>query len=496
MPYPMRVLCLALALPALLACGQAPEEPVAAARERLRIALGETREAAQVRAALRSTREPDLLPLYEAMTASSDRLKRLFAVLALGDADGEAGIEPLRRVVRDERDAAIRGVALNHLIESQAATPEELAMGLDSGDAALVLMAGRAAIRTAQRSQALTALRPLVDAAPAATADADSIAALARLVLLAGDELDQLEPVTAILTDPRTSSRTKLVMLDLVETDRVAAARPAVERMLETETDLQVYVAVLRAYAAVAPAEGSTALAEALRQAGDIVTQVQLMVALTERPEGQAHLPALAAGEQPTVAAMAAFELSYAGDAEQMAAAASRLLQTGHPILMEFVLRRARQQPREAYVQPLVAFIRAVPAQSREPTTAHRAAATAAAVLAEIGSPLAIGSLQELLRGPYDARTRAVATGLLLTDAPAVAALAEGILDSAYEELAVDAAVALARAGDARAAERLQAILAHPDRHRADLLALASVYLLKVTGNLAPTVEQLMQEVR
>ncbi len=191
---------------------------------------------------------------------------------------------------------------------------------------------------------------------------------------------------------------------------------------------------------------------------------------------------------------LARFELARPASGEEAAKAASQAVATGHAVVIDYVLDRARgdiaqrRQTSAFYTQPLIAILHSVQADSPVMRPEHTQAAQAAELLGELATPEAIQTLTTLLKGNYNALTRAVAGGLLRCKNKAACEWLAPLLTSPYDELASDAALTLGQHGDIRAAPALQDIVNHSNRNRPELTALAGWYLVKLFGQTEPTV--------
>lgn len=472
-------LALALALPVAAAWGQATvnDEALAAAQAVLREAMADTPRGAEVLRGLRATNDKALLPALTAMCESPERLRRLFAVLAAGELGGAESAETMRRRFRDDGDAGIRGVALNALIQQGAAREDDLQLALASRDDNLGLMAGRELLRRGSAPAAVDVLMRIADGPD------EELSALARMLLLSAGQANQAARLEALLTDPQQPQRLKLLLLGLAGKDVVRPALPIVQRLAAAPADDAVHAEALRALAALAPAEGAKTIADELARSDDPIFQVRLMQILSAVPNHDAQLAALRDSRSPVVAALARLEQArYTGNDVELSSSAAALMKTGHPIVADYVIRRAGETPDPAYVPALLDYIRSVPPRQAQMGAEHQEAASAAVVLVKLSTPAAEEGLAAILRGPYDSVSRSVAGGLVVAEGPCLLRLAEIILHSPYDELSTSAALTLGKAGDARAADVLADIVRHRDRYPTGLSAMASWYLLKIAG--------------
>ena len=213
------VMALCLAAPDAVPAARVAPEAIEQAKDNLRLLRQDTDASAQSLRALRTTGDKGLLPLLEALSADPDAARRTFALMAVGELAGKDAADLMHRRFRQDAGLRVRGLAINHLIHHKLVADEELADATACGDDSLALLAAREVLRHTRNEQALAALRTLAgkDTEPAL---------LARLVLLGQGDTDQVEPVRSRLTDPKTRTEPKLVMLALIEKDPIASAVP------------------------------------------------------------------------------------------------------------------------------------------------------------------------------------------------------------------------------------------------------------------------------
>jgi hypothetical protein len=74
--------------------------------------------------------------------------------------------------------------------------------------------------------------------------------------------------------------------------------------------------------------------------------------------------------------------------------------------------------------------------------------------------------------------------------------LARPLLKSPYQELAVDGALILGRFSDKGAGEQLSQIVHRSKSHRPEVVAMASWYLLKMSGQGGPAAKALAKKIK
>ncbi len=440
-------------------------------------------------AALRTTENPALVPLFTALTRSGDKKRRLFGVVALAGLDANAATPVLLERIKTDPFMAVRAEALGRLLEAGTLTDQQIADALAVSDENVQCLAARALVDRRQAGPATPWLRKLATSADEATA------LLAKTCLLGLGKREHAAAVGKVLRDPQTPATLLATVLEQIEKQKIA---PAVGFVLElarqTTRPMHVRVAAYKTAAAVSKV-GAAALGEAVAANRRSALGVRLLKILADRDDAGGYLPTLAEGDDP-VGVLARFELARKVGGPGASRAALEAVKLEHPVVVAYILDRAGadvQADGDAafYVPALDAIVRSVEPRPRRMRKEHYLAAGAAARLIEIGTPEAIAAIKKLLEGRTTARTRAVAAGLLRAKNPAARDLVRPLLQSPYEELAIDAALALGHFGDPAAAAKLRHVVANAKRHPDALAVLASWYLLKIDGKIDEAVAKL-----
>ncbi|MCK4601527.1 MAG: hypothetical protein KAU28_03620, partial [Phycisphaerae bacterium] len=365
---------------------------------------------------------------------------------------------------------------------------------LSAADENVQCLAARGLAEAGRADLALDALKKLTTSKDLATAN------IARMSLLAMGYREYLQPLKKVVHDPATPANVVALLLAQIVEEKVAAALVLAEHLAATDSAGPIKVQAYRAISAVSP-NGAAKLAKAISESDQTVFRASLLNVLASRGDATRHLKSLCQGAD-SVAALARFELYRPERGKQAASAAQRVILSGHPVVIGYILDRAGQDikkfGREAsfYTPVLLNYIRSVSAKTRQMQKEHFLAASAATLLADLGTPEAMAGLKDILGGPDSAIVRAVAAGLLRTKNCDACVLARPLLKSPYEELATDAALILGRFGDPGAAIHLRDILNNHRRHRPALAALASWYLLKISGKSADTAKVLADQIK
>ncbi len=489
----MRRISVVLLLVSTSAVGAAdPAAPDAAAW--LTGALEDAKTGDIVLAALRATGDKQLTPLFIAVSRSGEKRRRLFAVTMLREfCPGEAPAVLAERLAKDT-SMAVRTEALVHLQRLGAATPEHLTAALAVDDEKVQCLAARGLVQCGRAEQATAVLRRLVGSKDAVTATT------ARVALLATGDSAQEPILRDAFRDAKTTDAVISFAMEQIATEKVTAAVELVGQVAWSERREAVRMRAFKTLSAISP-KAAAAIVGALRSSDKTLFRVYLLETLSSRDDSRPHLTKLAEGTD-SVAALARFELARPAGGAAATEAARGVLKVGHPVMLDYILDRARKDidARKAaadfYTPVLAEMIRLAEPKPRQMDASHYRAAQAATLLADLGTPAAVGTLKQLLTGRYDAVKRSIGAGLIRAKNRAACEPARALLTSPYEELASDAALTLGRFGDPTATVPLRRVLAAEQRHRTEMVALAAWYLLTIDGRAAETVKALAAKVR
>jgi len=492
------VIRLTTTLPALLAFAAAATAQTDAPATPLGYLIGlvgETKTASPALAALRGTEDKALTPVFEAMTRSSDKKRRLFGVVALAELVGKDSAGALRERLAQDPVMAIRAESLGRLIEMQAVAPEQIADALKVPDENVQCLAARALVARGQVNLALGALEKLAGSSDSSTA------ALAQSCLLGLGRREHLPSLRKVMRDPETPPVLLGALLRQIERQKITAALPLCLHVAGTEEhSMNLRVQAYKVAAAVSSL-GAATLRDAIARSKRDAFRVRLLKVLASRDDAGRHLGQLADG-QGAVPALARFELARKVPGPTAAKAVTAAVALEHPVVIAYLLDRADEDIKahgkacDYYVPGFVQLIRSANPRAKRMQKEHFLAAGAASRLIELGTPAAVAGLKELLAGKADAVTRATAAGLLRARNAAAGELVRPLLASPYAELSTDAALALGHFGDPAARPRLAEILANRQRHPPALVVLASWYLVKIAGQSRPAAAQLAKAVK
>ena len=453
-------------------------------------ALKNPRRAESVLAALRSAGQDELIPLFAALSRSGDKRMRLLAATALGRIGKPSVIAPLKKRVMTDTQMIVRAEAMVHLLRLKALSRDELRVILAFPDENLRCMAGRSLLRIGAVNDARAALTALTGSKDQATSG------LARMAMLGTGDASQMTPLRKRLADPNTTRAVVALLMEQIVEEHLTAALPLAVQVAETHKSSEIRILAYKAIAAVS-SQGATVLRDAIGSAKGIVRQVPLLHALASGKGGSAHLSALSR-RSDVVGALAAFELTRRTGGAKAVAAGKKALATGHPIVIEYLLDRARTDiaadtSRAAFHAPiLLGIIQAVETHPKAMSQEHVRAAQAVQLLVELGDRDGIAALTRIIAGRRSAVLKAVAAGLRWSRNPAVCNLARPLLNNAYEELMIDGAMTLGYFGKPEATDALLGVVRHTDRHPDALVTLACWYLLKIRRKQAQGVAKII----
>lgn len=492
----MMLASIALGWMAGLAAGQAASAPADPLDEITRLlSKGDAKEGARVLAALRSTDDKDLAVFYTALATSGNKDWRVPSISALADVAGKDAAGVFSDRLKNDPSMVVRTEALLALIALKAVTPDELVLALGAPDENIQCIAARTLLHQGQKKdEAAAALKKLAASRDVATS------AMARMALLGLGRKEQFAPLHALMKDPANSGDVLAILLEQVAEEKIAPAMELLDEVVKSDLPWQVKLRAHRAISALSE-KVPASLMRAIPAGDQTAFRVHLMRVLAWRADSGPQIDELAKGED-AIAVLARFEQARPKGGGAASLAAVEAAKLGHPVVIEYLLDRARQDVKDKgaaadfYVGGLAQVIESVHTDPQEIRQEHYLAAKAATILADCQSAKAVAELKRLLAGKYTAITRAVATGLLRTKNPAACDLLRPLLDSPYSELATDAALLLGRFGDKEALPALKAIAAAPDRHPTLLLVLANWYILKIDGRSKAAAEGLARTVR
>ena len=455
-------------------------------------ALKDPRHAENVLAALRSAGEDELVPLFVALSRSGDKRMRLMAATALGRIGKPTVVAALKERLRTDTQMVVRAEALVHLLRLKALSREELRGLLACPDENLRCISARSLVPmgAASAKKARTTLAALTGSKDPATSG------LARMSLLGTGDASQMTPLRKMLADPKTPRAVVALLMEQIVEEHLAAAMPLAVHVAETSKTGEIRILAYKAIAAVA-GQGATVLRDAIGSSKGVVQQIPLLYAMASRKDASAHLSALSR-RGDVVGALAAFELARRTGGPQATAAGKKALAAGHPIVIEYLLDRARADiaadtRHAAFHAPiLLGIIHTVETHPKAMSQEHIRAAQAVQLLVDLGDRGGMSALRRILAGRRSAVLKATAAGLRWSRNPAVCDLARPLLNNAYEDLMIDGAMTLGYFGKPEAADTLLDVVRRADRHPDALVTLACWYLLKIRRKQAQGVAKII----
>ena len=443
---------------------------------------------------LATTRDKDLLPVLAACSRSKDKNYRFFGTKALADIGGKKTTMLLSERLAKDSSPAVRSEALFALLQRKAVTVAQLREALKSDSDYIRCLAAVGLVRRNNPDQAASTLKQLTASRNASSAN------IARMCLLSMGRQDQLIPLRKLVRNPSTSDELLGRLLSQMTEHKIAAAFELAEWIANSKRSGPLRAQAYQAISALSPRASET-LVLAISNSRDVVFRAHLLNVLSDRNDAGMHMLALSKGKG-VIAALAAFELSRSRQNSQSSQAALKALSLGQPIVTRYLLMRTGEDIDRLggkagfYTPVLLSIIRSAEAKSDRMRREHLFAARAATLLGDLGTPAALKALEKLLEGKYNATLRAVAGGVQHTKNPKAAALLKPLLGRPYDELVVDAAMGLGKAGDPAAAKQLDQIVRHSDRHPPAVGVLASWYLLKLRGSAAGAAVELAKQIK
>lgn len=453
-------------------------------------ALKDPRRADNVLAALRSAGEDELVPLFAALSRSGDKRMRLMAATALGRMGKPQVTAALKERLRVDTQMVVRAEALVHLLRMKALTADELRAVLAYPDQNLRCMAARAMVQMGRTKDARAPLAALTASKDRATSG------LARMSLLGTGDASQMTPLRKLLRDPKAPDAVVALLMEQIVEERIAAALPLAVYVAETSKSSGMRILAYKAIAAVSP-QGATVLRDAIGGAKGVVRQIPILHAMASRKDASAHLSALSR-RGDVVGALAAYELARRRGGAGGAAAGRRALASRHPIVIEYLLDRARTDiaantaHAALHAAILLEIVRGVETRPKAMGQEHVRAAQAVQLLVDLGERSSLAALRQILSGRRSAVVKAVAAGLRWSRNPRVCNLARPLLNNAYEDLMIDGAMTLGYFGKPEATDALLDVVRRAERHGDTLVTLACWYLLKIRRQQARAVARII----
>lgn len=460
----------------------------------LKQALKDEKRIESVLVALRTLNAPELDNVFIALSKSSDRRKRLFATMSLGDLETPAATAALVERLRKDQTMAIRAEALVHLLNRNAADPALLKEAIAIDDENIQCIAARALCRQTASPDpvAISTLTELT------LSRSPVVSCLAQLSLVATGQNQHYASLEKLVQNADTSDDVIRLMLRQIVEEEITSGAPLARIILKSKRPMHIRVLAAKALAKTDRSSSHT-IFEALRTSPQMIFRISLLSILTQQNDSQRYIEAISKSSL-TVGMLARFEQSRSlTDTPNLKAEQSlrAVIQTGHPIVMNYVLQRASEDIKSKsrdttfYIKPFLEFIRSVPADTKSLGPQHVLAAQATAWLIKQGSPETFNALERILKGRFNGVSRAVAAGVAQSRDASARNLALGLLKSPYREFVSDAAVALGHLGDPAVAEYFSDIISHPERHSTEMLTLACWYLLKIHNQTEPVAGQI-----
>jgi HEAT repeat protein len=445
-------------------------------------------------AALRSTEDPAVLPLFTALGQNKDQELRRLAPSVLMEIGGQARAATLLKPMADDTQPEIRAEVLLYLSSLDAVDKQMLTDAMQVGDERLQCLAARSLIKMGQGPAAVETLKDLTRSKDKATES------MARMALLAMGSSSQVEPLARMIQDSSTPASVLMLLSEQASELKVSAAVELIESIAtDPDRPLRLRTHAYKALAELAK-DGPDRLTRAIVSSQEPLP-IYLLVLLSQTDQAETHLKSLA-GRSGLVGTLARFELARKGTAEQLQRQAAAVIGQKHPIVVNYVLERAikdiEQRPKVAagYQQPLLGLLQGLQSKRGLRQIEIGLVEDATRVVAEIGSRQGLAELRRMLSQRVSPFTQAVAGGLVRVENPAVCTVAVDLLESPYKQLATMGAFTLGRHGRKEAAGTLAEMVRKPDRFSPTLVALASWYLLKIEDAQAAGIGKLSEMVR
>jgi len=442
--------------------------------------LADSEKTEPVLVSLRATGDKDLKLLLEALSRSKDPQKRRFAVAAMVEIFDREAVDLLKQRLTADPSKAIRVSAMARLVALDALKTDEIGKLLSSSDEEIRCLAADAMVRREQGRSVLKHLRQMANSQDLPTA------CTVRLGLVSLGETDHLEWLGKLVESEQTETDLILQMLSQIAEERITGAVDLAKRVANSDRSDEVRIQAYWAICDALPDAGEI-IYRAIRRSDSMVFAVNLLRVLSQTRDAETYVKQLAKQNDP-VGRVARFELVRSDGGTAGIWAVRDVLVRPHPVVVEYVLDRARQdvdaRGKDAgfYAQALLGYVNSHRSGSSQMTAEHYQIAKAATILADLGTPEAVGGLKKLLSGSYGPTVRAVAAGLLRAKNPIACDLARPLLKSPYPELVCDGALVLGRFGDPSGREKLAEFAAGSGAQPLPVKVMSCWYLLKIEG--------------
>ena len=465
--------------------------------------LAQNPDAGQVIAALRSSGDKDLLPLFQKIRQSKVADNQIFGMVAAAILAKQAGMDPEVKgsnyadiaLLFSSKDAALIGSAVASLIDAQALSTAQLKEILAKApDAAHRAMAAGELNRLKKLDDRAALLGLLKD-------DKEIVRYYAAVSLLTGTDAEQKAALACMkdMTDAHDLRQAPIQALMLVrmQKENIPAGVPwAAQIAADEKSDEGLrYTAVATLLSFKAP-EGAAILADMIQKQKDSIQQVKLGLIATEYA-GQLKPPVLA----PLVSSKSALAKSIGTMAQKSASGGDisadllALLKEGHPIVLDWALAYADRADPERRLALRTALVnQATIVDGIRDRDFERAAIAAQKILAddgETGRKVVTGFLKMENR----AAVEATLAGIFRSDAKNQADLIPAaVWDSLNKTTSLEnatnyAALILAREGRPEALVWLPGMVMGGTAQGSGFRALAGWYYAKMKGQTAKLLE-------
>jgi len=443
--------------------------------------------------------DQELVPVFVALSRSSDKKKRLMATMALGKLGGKEAIAALKRQLAEDSAMAVRADALVRLLHLKATDATILSAAVKLKDENIQCIAARSLTGQSKEKKhldlSMATLKKLTKSSDTMTA------AMASVGLLAMGDTAQLPGLKKLVSNPDTDVATvRLIMLQIAD-EKITAGRSLAQIVVDSpKRPMQTRIMACRALAAADP-KSVSAIFTSMRKSQSTVYRIRTLGILAGQADAQAYLTAITKSSL-SIGPLASFEMARVKPGPASSIAVDKALAVRHPIAVDYVLRQGRKDidklgtKADFYVAPLLKYIASVEPDTDTMAHEHLLAAQATTLLMDLGTPEAIGGIGRILNGRYSAITRSVAAGLLLTKNKGVCPIARKLLKSPYPELAMYSALTLGHFADPAATDHFSRLITRESGHSVAEVTLACWYLLKIRKQSAAAAKQLAKLVK
>ncbi|MGN6370810.1 MAG: hypothetical protein ACTHN5_21355 [Phycisphaerae bacterium] len=449
--------------------------------------MGASRDAGLIISALRSSRDPNLLPLFEKLRQSSVKENQLYGMIASIVITKDPKRLDLKQLLT-AKDPQLVASAVAALIETDIVTNDQLVQILhDASDPTLKAMAvGELDYRKALKDR--DQIRKLLES------DKDVVRYYAATILLEGDDAADNQAALKVLHEMSSAhnlrqAAVEAMMLVRIQKEDIKNAGPWVlEVAKDEENDEGLRYTAVTTLLAIKHPEGPRVLASLIQGQRDTIQQVKLgLISLEFGPQLKpSMLTPIAESRSELVSTIGSISKEGASGRD-ITSRLVKLIKQGHPIVLDWALAYSDRAEMERRVELLTAVIGQSTIVDEVRGRDYERAVLAAEKLVELPENKGRERVASLLTSNNRAVVEAVMAGIYRSNAKDQSALVLPVWDSLRKtktaEMAANyAALILAREGHAEVTDWLSGMVLGATIQNPGFRVLAGWYYAKLEG--------------